>query len=71
MKRPDGGLQRMTKILGVGTALVIWCRIGDPRRFHCSDVWVKAMGLNLVVRNSGEYQSEYHISKRGDTETRR
>lgn len=64
-------LRRMSKILGVGTTSVIWCRIGDPRRYHCSDAWIKAMGLNLVEKSSGEYQSEFHISKRGDSETRR
>ena len=64
-------LQRMAKILGVGTASVVWCRIGGLRRYHCSDAWIKAMGLNLVERSSGEVQSEYHISKRGDSETRR
>lgn len=64
-------LQRLAKILGVGTASVIWCNIGDPRRYHCADAWVKAMGLNLTERSSGEYQSEMHISKRGDSITRR
>jgi transposase len=64
-------LQRMAKVLGVGTASVIWCRIGDPRRYHCSDAWIKAMGLNLVEQSSGEYQSAVRISKRGDSETRR
>ena len=64
-------LQRMAKVLGVGTASVVWCRIGDPKRYHCSDAWIKAMGLNLVERSSGEYQSNHHISKRGDSETRR
>lgn len=66
-----GELQRLAKILGVGTASVIWCNVGDPRRYHCADAWVKAMGLNLTERSSGEYQSEMHISKRGDSITRR
>jgi transposase len=64
-------LQRLAKILGVGTASVVWCNIGDPRRYHCADAWIKAMGLNLTERSSGEYQSEMRISKRGDSETRR
>jgi hypothetical protein len=29
------------------------------------------MGLNLAERSSGEYQGNVHISKRGDSETRR
>ena len=61
----------MSKILGVGTASVVWCNTGDPRRYHCADAWVKAMGLNLTERSSGEYQSALRISKRGDSETRR
>jgi len=64
-------LQRLAKVLGVGTASVIWCNIGDPGRYHSADAWIKAMGLNLTERSSGEYQSEMHISKRGDSETRR
>ncbi len=64
-------LQRLAKILGVATASVVWCRVGNPLRFHCADAWVKAMGLNLMERSSGEYQSRLRISKRGDSETRR
>ena len=64
-------LQRLATVLGVGTASIVWCRIGDPARYHCADAWIKAMGLNLTERSSGEYQSEYHISKRGDSQTRR
>lgn len=64
-------LQRLSKILGVGTASVVWCHIGDPAMYHCADAWIKAMGLNLTERSSGEYQSEYRISKRGHSETRR
>jgi transposase len=64
-------LQRLAKVLGVGTASVVWCNIGDPRRYHCADAWIKAMGLNLTERSSGEYQSAMRISKRGDSETRR
>jgi len=64
-------LQRLSKILGVATAAVVWCRIGHPARFHCADAWVKSMGLNLVENSSGEYQSDVRISKRGDSETRR
>jgi transposase len=64
-------LQRMSKLLGVPTAAVVWCNIGAPHYYHCADAWIKAMGLNLVERSSGEYQSTVHISKRGDSETRR
>jgi len=64
-------LQRMSKLLGVATASVVWCNIGSPHFYHCADAWLKAMGLNLVERSSGEYQSNVRISKRGDSETRR
>lgn len=64
-------LQRMSKLLGVGTAAVVWCNIGNPHYYHCADAWLKAMGLNLVEMSSGEYQSNVRISKRGDSEARR
>lgn len=64
-------LQRLEKLLGTGTAAVVWCNIGDPKRYHCAEAWLKAMGLNLTERSSGEYQSQVRISKRGDSETRR
>ena len=64
-------LQRMSKLLGPGTAAVVWCNIGAPDYYHCAEAWLKAMGLNLVERSSGEYQSNVRISKRGDSETRR
>ena len=64
-------LQRMSKLLGAGAAAVVWCNIGNPHYYHCSDAWLKAMGLNLAERSSGEYQGNVHISKRGDSETRR
>jgi transposase len=64
-------LQRLSKLLGVATAAVVWCNIGAPHYFHCADAWVKAMGLNLTERSSGEYRGRIHISKRGDSETRR
>lgn len=59
-------LQRLSDILGVGTASVVWARMGDPKKYHCAEAWLKAMGLNLTERSSGEFQSEVHISKRGD-----
>jgi len=64
-------LQRMSKLLGAATAAVVWCNIGAPHFYHCADAWLKAMGLNLVEKSSGEYQSNVRISKRGDAETRR
>ena len=59
-------LQRLTDILGIGAASVIWARLGDPKKYHCAEAWLKAMGLNLVERSSGEQQGEVHLSKRGD-----
>jgi transposase len=64
-------LQRLSKLLGVSTAAVVWCNIGSPHYYHCADAWLKAMGLNLVEKSSGEYQSNVCISKRGNSETRR
>jgi len=64
-------LQRLSKLLGGATAAVVWCNIGSPHFYHCADAWLKAMGLNLVEKSSGEYQSNVCISKRGDSETRR
>ena len=58
-------LQAMGKVVGVPTACVLWVCVGDPRDYHSGPAYRKAMGLNLVERSSGEYESRLHISKRG------
>jgi transposase len=58
-------LESQGTVVGVPTACVLWVHTGDPRKYYAAAAYRKAMGLNLVERSSGEYQSALHISKRG------
>jgi transposase len=64
-------IQAQARAVGVATACVLWTHLGDPRQYHCSAAYRKAMGLNLVERSSGMYQGKLRISKRGSAQVRR
>jgi transposase len=64
-------LQRMGKIVGLATAAVLWAYLGDPRKYHCANAYVKAMGLNLKIRSSGRWEGHLKITKRGHSRVRR
>ncbi len=63
------GLQ--AQAIGLASACVLWCRLGDPRDYSSAGAYRKAMGLNLTERSSGQYQGKLRISKRGDSMVRR
>ncbi len=58
------------KVVGVPTACVLWVHTGDPRQYYAAGAYRKALGLNLVERSSGAYESGLHISKRGSARSR-
>ena len=64
-------IQAQAAAIGVVSACVLWCRIGDPRNYPAAEAYRKAMGLNLTERSSGQYKGEARISKRGDRLVRR
>jgi transposase len=57
--------------IGLASACVLWCRLGDPRDYSSAGAYRKAMGLNLTQRSSGQYKGKLRISKRGDAMVRR
>jgi len=64
-------IQKQAAAVGVVTACVLWCRLGDPRDYPAAQAYRKAMGLNLTERSSGQFRGAAHISKRGDRLVRR
>jgi transposase len=64
-------LKRQAKMVGAGTACVLWAVVGDPRDYPCGAAYRKAMGLNLKERSSGKYQGQVKITKRGPSLARR
>jgi transposase len=63
-------LEAQGKVVGVPTACVLWVHTGDPRQYYAAGAYRKALGLNLVERSSGAYESGLHISKRGSARSR-
>jgi len=57
--------------VGLATACVLWVRLGDPHDYPAAAAYLKAMGLNLAERSSGQHKGHMHISKRGDPLVRR
>jgi transposase len=64
-------IERQAKVVGHGTATVLWAHLHDPRRYHCAAAYRKAMGLNLKERSSGRWQGHIKITKRGPSQVRR
>jgi transposase len=64
-------IQIQAQAVGLATACVLWCRVGDPRDYTSGGAYRKAMGLNLTEHSSGQYHSALHVSKRGDGMVRR
>lgn len=44
--------------------------LGSPLRYHSAAAFVKAVGLNLKVKSSGEQAGQLHITKRGPAQVR-
>jgi transposase len=63
-------LEAQARVVGCGTACVLWASVGDPRDYPCGAAYRKAMGLNLTERSSGTVQGKLHISKRGKPQAR-
>ncbi len=60
----------MSKVIGQVTTAVLWVALGDPLSYDSAGGYVKAAGLNLKERSSGEYNGCLKITKRGSGEVR-
>jgi transposase len=67
----DEGAKHMARVVGHVTAGVLLDDGGDPRRYSGARQYVKALGLNLKVRQSGECQGQLKLTKRGPARARR
>jgi transposase len=64
-------IKRQAKVVGHGTAAVLWAHLQDPRNYHCAAAYRKSMGLNLKERSSGRWKGHIKITKRGPSQVRR
>ena len=71
MTKGDAVLERMGCAVGKATACVLFVLLGDPRNYSNVRAYLKAAGLNLAERSSGQYQGQLRISKRGPATVRR
>jgi transposase len=61
----DPPLQSLADTLGKTTALVLDTALGSPLDYPNPHAYLKAMGLNLKERSSGQHQGRLKITKRG------
>jgi transposase len=67
----DEGLKEMASLIGkLTTALLIGLHL-DPRNFSNAQSFLKALGLNLTEKSSGQYHGQLKISKRGSAVARK
>jgi transposase len=64
-------IQAMAPVLGKRTAVILGCLLGPPERYTNAASYLKAMGLNLKERSSGQHQGRLMITKRGSGTVRR
>ncbi len=67
----DAGLKEMAAPIGkLTTAILIGLHL-DPRNFSSAHSFLKALGLNLTEKSSGQYHGQLKISKRGSATARK
>lgn len=64
--------RRMGPVVGKATAAVLVAEAGDPSSYSSAGAYVKVLGLNLKIRNSGKPadQGQLAITKRGSSRAR-
>ena len=65
MGQQNEAARNMSTVLGKTTAAVIVSEVGDPRDYSSASAYMKAAGLNLKERSSGEHKGQVKITKRG------
>jgi transposase len=63
--RQDPELEQVGKTFGKVTALVLETALGSPLDYPDPHAYIKAMGLNLKERSSGQHKGRLKITKRG------
>jgi transposase len=67
----DPLMERYSKSVGYATVAVLWSELGDPALYSSAGSYLKALGLNLKERSSGQRIGQLAISKRGPAMSRR
>ncbi len=67
----DAAMSRAAAVIGVATAAIITAHAGSAQNFASSAAYVKALGLNLKEKSSGEHKGQLKITKRGPALARR
>jgi transposase len=67
----DDGLKKMAALIGKLTTAVLISLHLDPRHFSSAHSYLKALGLNLIEKSSGQYRGRLSISKRGSAIARK
>jgi transposase len=69
--KADDGLEQLGVTIGlVTTAVLLSCRL-DPRHYDNARCFLKALGLNLKEKSSGQYVGKLRITQRGSSIVRR
>lgn len=69
--RKHEAVERMSHVVGITTAAVLFVKMKDPRQYPAAAAYVKGAGLNLKVRSSGKHSGQLKITKRGPADARR
>jgi transposase len=70
--RTQPGARALSGHYGIGAlcAAIIWCELGDCRRFTTSDQAVRFSGLDITVYSSDNKRSPGHLARQGSPELR-
>jgi transposase len=66
----DGPARAIAPVVGRTTAAVLVTEVGDGREFGSVGAYLKAFGLNLKERSSGEHKGRLKLTKRGPSRAR-
>lgn len=67
----DEMLARLHAVVGQRAALVLLAELGSPQDYASAAHYLKALGLNLKERSSGQHKGQLKITKRGPSAARR
>lgn len=61
----EESIKRTAELVGVATAAIVYVEAGDAASYTAPATFVKALGLNLKEKSSGQHQGELKLTKRG------
>ena len=67
----SGPAQLLAPEVGKATAAVLVADVGNPQEFSSTRAYLKAFGMNLKEKSSGEQKGQLRITKRGPSRARK